>query len=311
MGYAQNSREASSERQAALLLHPTSATFLKSAATDASHQSNEFSSNDLTAWISPSERLITLFPHRLDDRGAITLYVRSIPVMTFLGSDLPVAEGTKSLIADQLVMHEPDLVARAIATATHLDRFRQALGEAADIRVRWNDSQDNYLVSLAEVGLITIDETTIYPHPTQDPAKDALEITNRLRYLMGEAPPLEKVEGLPQPPPPEPAIPVAAPRVATVLTGVASWYGPGFHGRRSASGEIYNQHAMTAAHRSLPFGTQVRVTNLNNGHQVVVRINDRGPFIPGRVIDLSAGAATALGMTYSGLAQVRIEVLAN
>ena len=91
--------------------------------------------------------------------------------------------------------------------------------------------------------------------------------------------------------------------------GMASWYGPGFHGNLTANGEWFNQYAMTAAHRSLPFGTMVRVTNLNNGRSVVVRINDRGPFTRGRVIDLSTAAAEAIGLINSGVAPVDIQVL--
>ncbi|WP_084327674.1 septal ring lytic transglycosylase RlpA family protein [Salinarimonas rosea] len=89
----------------------------------------------------------------------------------------------------------------------------------------------------------------------------------------------------------------------------ASWYGPGFHGRRTASGERYDMDALTAAHKTLPFGTKVRVTNVANGKSIVVRITDRGPFVRGREIDLSRGAARAVGMIASGTAQVRIEVL--
>ena len=92
-------------------------------------------------------------------------------------------------------------------------------------------------------------------------------------------------------------------------TGQASWYGPGFYGNRTASGEVLRPGTYTAAHRSLPFGTRVRVTNLNNGRSAVVRINDRGPFTGGRIIDLAHGAATDLGVTSSGLATVRLEVL--
>ena len=88
--------------------------------------------------------------------------------------------------------------------------------------------------------------------------------------------------------------------------GIASWYGSKFHGRPTANGEIYNMHALTAAHPLLPFGTVVRVINLANGRQVDVRINDRGPFIDNRVIDLSYAAARALGMVEGGLTQVRI-----
>jgi len=91
--------------------------------------------------------------------------------------------------------------------------------------------------------------------------------------------------------------------------GTASWYGPGFHGRKTANGERFNSQALTAAHRYLPFGTQVRVTNLNNGRSVIVRINDRGPFIGNRIIDLSAGAARSIGMISSGLAPVRLDIL--
>lgn len=88
---------------------------------------------------------------------------------------------------------------------------------------------------------------------------------------------------------------------------VASWYGPGFHGRLTANGEIYNQMALTAAHKKLPFGTFLRVTNIKNGKSAVVRINDRGPYIEGRDLDLSKGTALALGMVERGVIKVKIE----
>jgi len=91
-------------------------------------------------------------------------------------------------------------------------------------------------------------------------------------------------------------------------TGKASWYGGKFHGRKTASGERYNQWAMTAAHKKLPFGTHVRVTNLTNGRCCVVRINDRGPFVWGRVIDLSVTAAKQIGVYSAGVAPVRLDV---
>lgn len=93
------------------------------------------------------------------------------------------------------------------------------------------------------------------------------------------------------------------------VRGIASWYGPGFHGRQTANGERFNQNEMTAAHRSLPFGTKVRVTNANNGRSVIVRINDRGPFVGNRLIDLSAAAAQAIGLQSSGVGPVNIEIL--
>jgi len=90
--------------------------------------------------------------------------------------------------------------------------------------------------------------------------------------------------------------------------GEASWYGPGFHGRKTASGERFNQHGLTAAHRKLPLGTKARVTNLDNGKSVEVKINDRGPYVRGRIIDLSKAAAERLGMKNAGTTPVRLEV---
>ncbi len=96
-----------------------------------------------------------------------------------------------------------------------------------------------------------------------------------------------------------------------VEEGIASWYGPGFHGRRTASGERYNMYAFTAAHKILPMGTKVLVINLENGRRTIVRINDRGPFVKGRIIDLSYAAARALGMHKKGTARVRIIALSE
>lgn len=100
-----------------------------------------------------------------------------------------------------------------------------------------------------------------------------------------------------------------APAVVSVSTGQASWYGPGFFGNRTANGEVFRPGTLTAAHRTLPFGTKVRVTNLWNGRSAVVRINDRGPFHGARVIDLAHGAASQLGLMVSGVAEVKLEVL--
>jgi rare lipoprotein A len=106
----------------------------------------------------------------------------------------------------------------------------------------------------------------------------------------------------------EPTIPASAVPIATE-TGLASWYGPPYHNRRGSNGEIYNMHAMTAAHRTLPLGSIVRVTNLKTGHRALVRITDRGPFIPGRVVDLSLAAAKKLDVYLPGIAEVKIEVM--
>jgi rare lipoprotein A (peptidoglycan hydrolase) len=93
------------------------------------------------------------------------------------------------------------------------------------------------------------------------------------------------------------------------LRGEASWYGPGFHGKKTASGEIFDQTKFTAAHKTLPLGSRARVTNIENGNSVEVEINDRGPFVEGRILDLSRAAAKALGFIAAGTAPVRVELL--
>lgn len=97
--------------------------------------------------------------------------------------------------------------------------------------------------------------------------------------------------------------------VGYIQNGVASWYGPGFHGKKTSNGETYNQHSLTAAHTTLPMNTIVRVKNLENNKVVTVRVNDRGPFAKNRIIDLSNAAAKQIDMTQKGTANVRLEVL--
>jgi rare lipoprotein A len=106
----------------------------------------------------------------------------------------------------------------------------------------------------------------------------------------------------------EPTIPANSTPLATEI-GNASWYGPPYHNRVGSNGEVYNMHAMTAAHRTLPLGTIVRVTNLKTEHTALVRITDRGPFIPGRILDLSLAAARQLDVYLPGVAEVKVEVM--
>jgi len=105
------------------------------------------------------------------------------------------------------------------------------------------------------------------------------------------------------PPPVKPA------RIGETETGIASWYGVPYNGRRSANGEIYDMEKLTAAHRTLPFDTWVEVTNLTNNKHVEVRITDRGPFVNGRIIDLSLGAAREIDLVTAGIIRVRIKVI--
>jgi len=99
----------------------------------------------------------------------------------------------------------------------------------------------------------------------------------------------------------------AAPLASEI--GLASWYGPPYHNRRGSNGEVYNMHAMTAAHRTLPLGSVVRVTNVKTGHTALVRITDRGPFIPGRIVDLSLAAARKVDVYAPGVAEVKVELM--
>jgi rare lipoprotein A len=250
-------------------------------------------------------RLTLIQAHAFDSRQAATLYVRNLPVLTFLGNELATLADNKSL-SNSAETPLPDPVSRATEVSSQLEQL-YAAGSAESISVRWNADDEAYQVTLNGHTLVTVDQHTILPDTTENPAEDALQITNRLRRLLGDAPALEEIEGRPEPAPAHNSSGSLV--VTSVLTGMASWYGPGFHGRRSASGEVFNQNAMTAAHRTLPFGTEVRVTNLSNSRQVVVRINDRGPFSHGRVLDLSAAAAQEIGLRNSGVGRVKIEVL--
>lgn len=117
----------------------------------------------------------------------------------------------------------------------------------------------------------------------------------------------EPSPGKPRPAPQSPA--KQKPSSQKVQVGEASWYGRDFHGRRTASGEKYDMHALTAAHPSLPFGSIVRVRHVSNGKTVKVRINDRGPFKKGRIIDLSYAAANKIAMVQEGVAKVEVEIV--
>jgi rare lipoprotein A len=125
-----------------------------------------------------------------------------------------------------------------------------------------------------------------------------------------ESPPAAIIPRSPETQQASPSATLPTPAPATMIeTGLASWYGARHHGKRTASGEIFDQNKFTAAHRTLPWGSIVKVTNLDNGKSVEVRINDRGPFKRGRIIDLSRTAARALGMLQSGVSPVQMELL--
>jgi len=98
-------------------------------------------------------------------------------------------------------------------------------------------------------------------------------------------------------------------KVGQIITGKASWYGPKFHGKKTSNREVYDMYGMTAAHKELPFNTMIEVTNLENGKSCIVRINDRGPFVKKRILDLSKGAAIQIGLDRMGVAKVKIRII--
>lgn len=335
---------------------PNTLTAQKTAASDVV-KVGEFKSS---AGENTSDAVNTsIHAHKVGGRRAATLYIRNIPVITFLSSQsanstekkVGVVEDDEGVqlyalntqnsvevasignLADaksQTRSRSDDPVNRAGMLAANINQMIRSNAKADQITVKWRgqgeaavaqnksvaveqQSGDRYTITVNNQELVEINQNTRLADTTNDLAKDALQVTNRLRRLIGNASPLKEIANLPSRSRSSNAIANLPQQIASnirlTFQGIASFYGSGFHGRPTATGERFNSEAMTAAHRSLPFGTRVRVTNTRNGRSVVVRINDRGPYIRGRVIDLSTGAARVLGMIGSGIAPVRIEVL--
>jgi rare lipoprotein A len=306
-----------------------------------------------------NQAVASIYTHTVSGKSAATLYVRGIPVLTFLApatesvgpsnelssSDIKLgqvaastappafasapstnpslsrvlADATTRGLVPQSFQAAPQAVTpadRAAALAAKLNQFSRDGIDATSITVNWKEVKGGsglYSIQTTSGELVSLGTSnTIFPETTQNPEQDALLATNRLRRLMGNAAPLSQVQGKPK------SVAVDADaaaqgadasQVRQTIKGWASWYGPGFDGNLSASGEVFRQSAMTAAHKSLPFGTRVRVTNLDTGRSVIVRINDRGPYVGDRIIDLSAGAARVIGLEASGVAPIRLEIL--
>ncbi|WP_373528684.1 septal ring lytic transglycosylase RlpA family protein [Nostoc sp.] len=302
-----------------------------------------------------------IHPHNIGGRKAATLFIKNIPVLTFLSSVADTSLKTKkvgaignsggvqsyALIAsnslntesagnvtgvnNQISSVDNDPVQIAGIIAAKINQLNRENVDGSKITVSWkaggkstlaNQTQnkstpiqqngDRYTIKINGEELVEINEGTRLADTTNNLAQDALQATNRLRRLLGNASPLREIANLPM------RLPISIPKLPQKIAvgvvrisfkGMASFYGYDGSGNRTASGQRFNPEGMTAAHRSLPFGTQVRVTNTRNGRSVVLRINDRGPFIRGRIIDVSAGAARILGMMGSGVALVQIEVL--
>jgi rare lipoprotein A len=311
--------------------------------------------------------IASIYTHTVSGKSAATLYVRGIPVLTFLATAPPAALNSADLKSQDLKFGQVESSAaspasnqqsalpgtrsgvvsladaptrgfvpqsfasapqptfnaapadRAATLAAKLNQLSRDGLDATGITVQWKEikgsASGQYSIQTTQGELVSLGTSnTIFPETTQNPEQDALQATNRLRRLMGNAEPLHQVQG-------KPKLVVSSgedvasaasseqPTVRQVIRGMASWYGPGFEGNLSASGEVFRQSAMTAAHKSLPFGTRVRVTNLDTGRSVIVRVNDRGPYVADRVMDLSAGAARVIGLEASGVAPIQMEIL--
>jgi len=312
-----------------------------------------------------SDTVITrIHPHSIRGLQAATLYVRDIPVLTFLGST-PVANpvtnketkvgvvGNGEDISDPVMLtnlaktgnfgNQPhvspeysttdnDPVQKASVIAARINQLIDKNIDATKIIVSWKpgdqspiynkaqkrgfsvqkSSGDRYTIQIDGQELVEVNEVTRLADTTDNLAQDALQATNRLRRLIGNASPIDAIAGLPAEKlrsQPKQRQEIAFGNVKLSFQGMASWYGYDGSGTRTASGERYNPEGLTAAHRTLPLGTKIRVTNTRNGRSVVVRVNDRGPYIRGRILDLSAGAARLLGMISSGVAPINLEVL--
>lgn len=276
--------------------------------------------------------------HKLADRQAATLYIRNIPVLTFFSS-VPVANSENNVLRVEngvaVDSNRFDAVEKATSVAAKIDQLVNKKVDASKITVNWNGSTESlsgakalterYMIKVDGSELVEINGETRLPDATKNLTTDALQATNRLRRLVGKASPLKTIAGLPPELTKTDFLATAqnttsskhhtkkwrkaARRARRGFRGIASFYGYDGSGTQTASGERFNPEKLTAAHRSLPFGTRVRVTNMRNGRSVVVRINDRGPFIRGRVIDLSHRAARVIKMTGRGIAPVKVQIL--
>jgi rare lipoprotein A len=307
-----------------------------------------------------NDSIARIHTHKLDGKNAATVYVRGIPVVTYIESEesqqsdesrlskdksatksdtkgdikgepkknselvkLPSttlnndsnssansAKSTNDSSENLLTSANP--VERATAAAAMINQLNRDGLDANTIIPTWKNG--SYLIKFGDRAALKFDGQAIFPQSEQNQTQDVLESANLLRRLLGGAKPVSEVVDSPNN---KRLItnsgfsPTLNSRIVGVMSGMASWYGPGFDGNYSASGEVFNANDLTAAHPSLPFGTLVRVVNMDNGESVVVRINDRGPYAYGRVIDISTAAANIIGLISSGVAPVRLEVLSR
>ncbi|MEM8717607.1 MAG: septal ring lytic transglycosylase RlpA family protein [Cyanobacteria bacterium P01_A01_bin.3] len=231
----------------------------------------------------------SLYAHELWGHEAATVYLEGLPLVTFTAANSPSA-------------NPEDLAA---GLTERLNQLAQSESESYDIGLI---SGVNYAVTVDGDAVIEIDDTVQSTLRNRDRSATATIVANQMRRVLQGASPIDASD----------AVVVArassdytssAESVTSTQRGLASWYGPGFAGRLSANGEVFNPEHMTAAHKYLPFNTMVEVISLTTGQSVVVRINDRGPFVGERIIDLSAAAARSIGLMQSGVGPVEIRIL--
>lgn len=299
------------------------------------------------------DAIATIHTHKLNGKNAATVYVRGIPVVTYIESEesaksnsdnapneslgesrtkseikgeakknsesvkLPSASiklessnSAKSAVdSSESLLASSNPVERATAAAAMINQLNRDGLDSSQIIPAWENG--NYVINLGDRAKLKFDTQAVFPEPLQNQTEEVLESANLLRRLLGGASPISEVKNSPKVAANSSFQPALSSRIVGVMSGMASWYGPGFDGNYSASGEVFNANDLTAAHPSLPFGTLVRVVNMDNGQSVVVRINDRGPYAEGRVIDMSTAAANVIGLVASGVAPVRLEVLSK
>ena len=289
------------------------------------NSTNNLTANPPNPSATGTSNVAKIYAHTVDGKPAATVYVRGIPVMTFvegesqprqkdldlnlnkldLNKELPQGDkdskDIKAAIAQDRLQSSTNPIERAAAVASLINQLNREGEDASKITPEWQSG--SFVIKFGTRGILRFDQSVRLPETTKEPSLDVLESANLIRRLMGGASPLNAVLNAP------PTTNAALGQVLQVASGIASWYGPGFAGNLSASGEIFDPEAMTAAHPSLPFGTMVRVINMDNNQSVVVRINDRGPYVPGRVLDMSAAAARSIGLMNTGIAPVKLEVL--
>jgi len=260
---------------------------------------------------SQKNAIASVFAYKNANQNSATVYLRGIPIVSVVSSQDSDRHPNENQNNIKLPSAQPlSSIDRALNLAALLNSL--SLSGFDPNQITTESLAGETWIKLGDRGNIRLSSSLVFANSTGNPQQDAIAATALIRRLMGATNTVAALPALPAVPKQVAsikALPVTQRIRIRAVFGMASWYGAEFHGRPSASGEVFNKFDLTAAHPSLPFGTAVKVTNVNNGKSVVVRVNDRGPFHGGRVLDVSKAAASALGFLASGVAPVRLEVV--